>query len=163
MAGKTARISRRMKTALAVTISSAVLLSGCADGIEINSRALDVIGISTAALSRREEPKLTPRAPLVMPPSTQRLPEPGQTPAPSAVAAADPAWPKDRDQERVAVAAEKKRAHASYCRDGNWKERAMDGGEGYTTGPDGPCGSVFSIIGNWMTGGGSSSDAEPNP
>lgn len=151
MAAGTARISGRIRVGMATLVTGAALLGGCADGVEINSPLLDSIGLSTAALSKKEEPRLQPRAPLVMPPSTQRLPEPGQA-RPPAVAAADPAWPKDKDQERVVAAAEKKSRQAEYCRDGNWKERSMDSGYGHTNGPDGVCGSIFSVIGDWFSG-----------
>jgi len=140
-------------------VAVAALLGGCADGIEINSPLLNSLGIATGALGKQEEPKLQPRAPLVMPPSTEKLPEPGQAP-PAAVAAANPAWPKDKDQERVAAAAEKKSRQAQYCRDGNWKERAMDGGESHTIGPDGVCGSIFGVIGDWING---TPASEPTP
>jgi len=161
MAGRTARISRRLRVGLAAVISGAALLGGCADGVEINSPLLDSVGLSTAALSKKEEPKLQPRAPLVMPPSTERLPEPGQAP-PTAVAAANPAWPKDKDQERAATAGQKQAKQAQYCRDGNWKERSMDSGYGHTVGPDGVCGSIFSVIGDWFSGN-SSNAPEPTP
>jgi hypothetical protein len=161
MAGRTARISRRLRVGLAAVISGAALLGGCADGVEINSPLLDSVGLSTAALSKKEEPKLQPRAPLVMPPSTERLPEPGQAP-PTAVAAANPAWPKDKDQERAAAAGQKQAKQAQYCRDGNWKERSMDSGYGHTVGPDGVCGSIFSVIGDWFSGN-SSNSPEPTP
>lgn len=141
-------------------ISGAALLGGCADGVEINSPLLDSVGLSTAALSKREEPKLQPRAPLVMPPNAQRLPEPGQPP--QATAAADTAWPKDRDQERASDAAQKKTRQAQYCRDGNWKERSMDSGYGHTVGPDGVCGSIFSVIGDWFSGN-SPKESSPAP
>ncbi|MFN3743827.1 MAG: hypothetical protein ACK4TL_03895 [Hyphomicrobiaceae bacterium] len=144
-------------------MSSAALLGGCADGVEINSPLLDAVGLSTAALSKREEPKLQPRAPLVMPPSTERLPEPGQAPPAATAAAADPAWPKDKDQERAAAAAQKKSRQAEYCRDGNWQERAMDSGYGHTVGPDGVvCGSIFGMVGDWLRGS-PSKDAETRP
>jgi hypothetical protein len=162
MAGRIARIRRRVRVGLATVISGAALLGGCADGVEINSPLLDAVGLSTAALSKKEEPKLQPRAPLVMPPSTQRLPEPGQA-QPASAAVADPAWPKDRDQERVATAKQKAAAQAEYCRDGNWKERAMDGPQGgATVGPGGVCGSLFSAMGGWF-GSGSSDEREPGP
>jgi hypothetical protein len=162
MAAKTARISRRIRVGMATVITGAALLGGCADGIEVNSPLLNSIGLSTAALSKKEEPKLQPRAPLVMPPSTQRLPEPGSAPAPAAAtAAANPAWPKDKDQERAVAAVQKKSQQAEYCRDGNWKERAMDGGESHTVGPGGVCGSIFGVIGDWFSG--PQPDATPAP
>jgi len=156
-------IGRKLKAGMAATMTAAaVLLSGCADGVEVNSRLLDSVGLSTAALSgNRVEPKLQPRAPLVMPPSTQRLPEPGSAPPPQpgeAVAVGGPAWPKDRDQERVAAARDKDRQQAEYCRDGNWKERAIDNDAGGQKGPQGQCGSIFSVIGGFMSGNPQKSD-----
>ena len=162
MAGSTARISRRLRVGLASAITSAALLGGCADGIEINSPLLDAVGLSTAALSRKEEPKLQPRAPLVMPPSTQRLPEPGQA-EPVATAAVDPSWPKDKDAERRATAKDKAARQAEYCRDGSWKEKSMDGGRGdYTSERAGSCSTIFSVMGGWLSGN-SSSEPEPKP
>ncbi len=153
MAGKTARISRRIRVSLATVISGAALLGGCADGVEVNSPLLDAVGLSTAALSKKEEPKLAPRAPLVMPPSTQRLPQPGEASTPAKpVASADPAWPKDPDQNRVTAAAQKKAAHDEYCRDGNWKERSKDNDFGGRSGPQGACGSIFGVVGDWFSG-----------
>lgn len=154
-------MSRRIRIGLATVISGAALLGGCADGVEINSPLLDSVGLSTAALSKKEEPKVAPRAPLVMPPSSQRLPEPGQAPGP--VVAADPSWPKDRDQERAAAAGQKQSKQAQYCRDGNWKERSMDSGYGHTVGPDGKvCGSIFGFIGDFFSGS-SAPEGNPNP
>jgi hypothetical protein len=147
-------IGRRLRAGLAVT-ATAFLLGGCADGVEVNSRLLDSVGLSTAALTgSKPEPKLQPRAPLVMPPSTQRLPEPGSAPPPQpGELAANAAWPKDKDQERIAQAKDKDRQQAEYCRDGNWKERAIDHDSGGMQGPQGQCGSIFSVIGGIMSGG----------
>jgi hypothetical protein len=155
-----ARTGRRIKTGLAITISAAALLGGCAEGVEVNSRLLDSVGLSTAALTaNRAEPKLAQRAPLVMPPSTQKLPEPGTAPPPQPEVAAGPAWPKDKDQEKVASAQDKARQQAQYCRDGNWKEKALDNDLGGMQGPQGSCGSIFSVIGGFF--GGSTSKYDP--
>lgn len=146
-------IGRRLKTGMAATaVTAAIILSGCAEGVEVNSRLLDSVGLSTAALSAKQpEPKLQPRAPLVMPPTTQRLPEPGSSPQPQpGEMAGNQAWPKDRDQERIALAKDKDRQQAEYCRDGNWKERAMDNDDGGMRGPQGQCGSIFSVIGGFF-------------
>ena len=148
-----ARINRRIKTGLAITISTAALLGGCAEGVEINSRLLDSVGLSTSALTaNRSEPKLAQRAPLVMPPSTQRLPEPGAAAPPPPEVAAGGAWPKDKDHERVASAQDKARQQAQFCRDGNWKERAIDNDFGGMSGPQGNCGTIFSVIGGFFGG-----------
>lgn len=146
-----ASIARRTKISMAMAFSAAVLLGGCADGMEVNGRLLDAVGMSTAALSaKKEEPRVAPRAPLVMPPSDKRLPEPGSEPPP--VVADDASWPKDKDQQRVASAAEKQRQHQQHCRDGNWKERAVDN-DASMQGPLGSCGSLFSF-GKGMFGSG---------
>jgi hypothetical protein len=161
MATNGTRTGRRIKTGLAITISAAALLGGCAEGVEVNSRLLDSVGLSTAALSaNRTEPKLAQRAPLVMPPSTQKLPEPGAVPPPPPEVAAGGAWPKDKDQEKVVSAQEQARQHAQYCRDGNWKERALDNDFGGMSGPKGTCGSIFSVIGGFF---GSGNAPKPDP
>jgi hypothetical protein len=155
-----ASIARRLRTgATATAVAAAVALGGCADGVEVNSRLLDTVGLSTAALSKREEPRLQQRAPLVMPPTTQKLPVPGSAPPPSPEATTAAAWPKDKDQQRVADAADRDRRQQEYCRDGNWKERAMDSGYGHTNGPERICGSIFSVIGGFF--GGSTQKADP--
>lgn len=157
-----ASIGRRLKTGMATAATAGLLLSGCADGnVEVGGRLLDTLGVSTAALSgNRTEPKLAPRAPLVLPPTTERLPEPGSAPAPQpGELAGNAAWPKDKDLERVASAKDKDRRQAEYCRDGNWKERAVDNDFGGQQGPQGTCGSIFSVIGGWI--GGNSKPLDP--
>jgi hypothetical protein len=159
MASIGARTIRRFKVGLAITVAGA-MLGGCADTVEVNSKLLDSIGLSTAALSgRAAEPKMPQRAPLVMPPSTQKLPEPGSSPPPPEVVA-DAAWPKDKDQEKAAQVKEKARQQAQYCRDGNWKERAIDNDFGGTQGPQGQCGTIFSVLGSFFNN--SSSAPEPD-
>lgn len=163
MAAETARISRRFRVGMATLITGAALLGGCSDGVEVNSPLLNSLGVATGAIGQKEEPQLKPRAPLVMPPSTQRLPEPGQPAAAAAASpAANPAWPKDTDQDRIASAAEKKRQHTQYCRDGNWKERAMDPNAGGMQGPAGSCNTIVDWVGN-IFGGGSESAAGDSP
>ncbi len=162
MASATARIRRRLHVGIATVITGAALLGGCADGVEINSPLLNSLGVATGALGKQEEPKLQPRAPLVMPPTTQRLPEPGQPAAAAAVGpAADPSWPKDKEQERIASASQKKRAQQQYCRDGNWKERAMDNDTGGMQGPSGSCNTLVDWIGNMFSGPEYEKDANP--
>ncbi len=159
-----ATIGRKLKSGVAAAATAAVLLSGCADGnVEVGGRLLDTLGISTAALNAnsRAEPKLAPRAPLVLPPSTKALPEPGSAPSPQqqAEGPGGAAWPKDKDQLRVASAKDKELRQAEYCRDGNWKERAVDNDFGGTQGPQGTCGSIFNVIGGFF--GGSSQKPDP--
>jgi hypothetical protein len=162
MANIGARFSRRMRTGAAITITGAALLGGCADGVEINSKLLDSVGLNPSTYSaNRAEPKMAQRAPLVMPPSTQKLPEPGEVPPPPPEVVANAAWPKDRDQEKVAGTKEKARQQAQYCKDGNWKERAIDNDLGGTQGPQGSCGTIFSVIGGFFGDGGSGPEPDP--
>lgn len=139
------------RTALRTAIAAGLVafgLAGCSAGdVELNGRLLDAVGISTAALSSKgKEPKIEPRAPLVLPPDQTRLPEPGSVPAPPTVAA-DQSWPADRDQQKVADAATKAKRQKEFCRDGNWRERAMSDEIGADSGPHGNCGSIFSLFG----------------
>jgi hypothetical protein len=129
----------------------ACALPGCGiDGVELNGKIFDALGVSTSALGPKPEPKLAQRAPLVLPPDPNKLPEPGSAEAP---AIADANWPKDREQQRIASAAEAKRKQDEYCRDGNWKEKAMgDEAAAAAAGPSGSCGSIFSAISKGLFG-----------
>lgn len=131
----------RAGSALAATL----LLSGCADGIDLNGKVFDMMGVSPAAQeARRVEPKLTERAPLVLPPNVNRLPEPGSDVAP---AAAQVAWPDDPEQRKVREAQERERLHLAYCRgDAQWKERALNKDTNPARSPYGPCPSLFGNI-----------------
>ena len=127
--------SRGLKRGIAVVVMSiGASLSGCGgdggiDGIEVNSKLLDAVGLSGNPF-KKEEPKTLSRAPLVLPPDNSRLPEPGAAPQATPVALANnpadnPAWPRDPDQIKAADADAKKKAEAERCRgDGNWKQRA---------------------------------------
>jgi hypothetical protein len=125
-------------------MASAVLLSACADGIDLNGKVFDWMGISPAAQSaRRYEPKISERAPLVVPPDVSRLPEPGSAPAPTKVVA----WPDDPEQRKIREAQERERLHLAYCRgDAQWKERALNKDANAPRSPYGPCPSLFGNI-----------------
>jgi hypothetical protein len=126
-----------------------ILFGGCADGIELNGKVFDLLGVSPAALeASRREPKLAERAPLVMPPNANRLPDPGAAPAPVAEQAN---WPTDPEQRKLAAAEERERLHLAYCRgDIQWKERALKSkdGSGTNLSPYGPCPSIFGGLTN---------------
>jgi hypothetical protein len=142
-----------------LAVALGLVLSGCADGsgLELNGKMFDWIGISPSALAaRRDEPKLADRAPLVIPPDSARLPEPGsgQTVQTAQTAKAAPtvqaaktaptvqaakttptvqsgtAWPEDPDQRKSREAQERERLHQAYCRgDMQWKDRALNPGD----------------------------------
>jgi hypothetical protein len=136
-------------TALAVS----VMLSGCGgfDGVELNGKVFDALGISSSALaSGNKEPKLASRAPLVLPPDTARLPAPGV----DATGAPDVALQlNDPERKRLAALAERERLHKAYCSgEMTWKERAQ-GKPGYQAdeaqkSPYGACGAFGDGLNN---------------
>jgi len=133
---------RRLGRALAA-VATALLLSACADGIELNGKIFDTIGVSSAALdTKRSEPKLAERAPLVMPPDVSRLPDPGSGQAPVVQQAA---WPDDPEARKVRDAKERERLHLAYCRgEIQWKEKAFNKeSAGAPRSPYGPCPTLF--------------------
>jgi len=138
--------SQRLKLLAGVVGTAAsILLGGCADGIELNGKVFDLLGVSPAALeASRREPKLAERAPLVMPPDAKRLPDPGSAPATAATDQSN--WPIDPEQRKLAAAQERERLHLAYCRgDIQWKEKAFNSkdGTGTNLSPYGPCPSIF--------------------
>jgi hypothetical protein len=139
------------RIAIAVTLASGLAGCGAVDGVEFNGKIFDALGVSTGSLGPKAEPKLAQRSPLVLPPDPNKLPEPGSAQQPQP-AVADTNWPKDRDQQKIADAAEAKRKQEEHCRDGNWKEKAMKDEVGAAVGPSGGCGSIFSAISKAITG-----------
>ena len=146
--------ARSRARGFALAMASGLVLSGCADGgLELNGKVFDWIGISPSAIAaRRDEPKLAERAPLVLPPNSTRLPEPGsgQTAQTAQTAQSTTAWPDDPDQRKSREAKERERLHLAYCRgDIQWKDRAMDPqGINVPKSPYGPCPSLFGDIGS---------------
>jgi hypothetical protein len=128
-------------------------LPGCGgiDGVDFNGKIFDAVGL-TGALGKREEPKTEPRAPLVLPPSGEQLRAPGELAA-APVQQADAAWPVDPDKTKAQKESAKKQAQAEYCRDGNWKEKAMKDEIGAAQGPAGNCASIFSVLSKTLFGG----------
>lgn len=144
---------RRRATGWAAACATVIGLAGCGgiDGIELNGKIFDALGVSTGSLGPRPEPKVEQRSPLVLPPVADRLPEPGSAPAP-AVAGNVQSWPVDRDQKKIADAAEAKKKQEEHCQDGNWKEKAMRDEAAASQGPSGGCGSIFSALSKSLFG-----------
>jgi hypothetical protein len=139
------RDRRRKRLAVAVGLMAVMAVGGCADGVELNGKVFDFLGVSPAALeANRREPKLAERAPLVMPPDAKRLPDPDGARPPVTDQAS---WPTDPEQKKLAQAQERERLHLAYCRgDIQWKQRALnskDGTDGTNLSPYGPCPSLF--------------------
>jgi hypothetical protein len=124
-------------------VGAAFALSGCAEGVDLNGKVFDYMGISPAAQAARKfEPQVAERAPLVMPPDSSRLPQPGSGQAPQIAATA---WPDDPEARKQREAQERERLHLAYCRgDVQWKEKALDReAVGAPRSPYGPCPSIF--------------------
>ncbi|MFV0296986.1 MAG: hypothetical protein ACK5JT_12805 [Hyphomicrobiaceae bacterium] len=143
------RIARKSVRVLAcqlVVAAGVIGLGGCSggpDGIELEGKVFDAVGL-TSALGPKVEPKAPERAPLVLPPPGQQLSQPGTVAsAPVESAATDPAWPNDPDKNKVASASKAKAEQDAYCKDGNWKDKAL--GDDFS-GNDGPHGSCTQSI-----------------
>ena len=90
----------------------------------LNGKVFDYIGISPAAQEARKfEPQVAERAPLVMPPNANQLPQPGSGQAP----VVETAWPDDPEARKLREAKERERLHMAYCRgDAQWKEKVLN-------------------------------------
>ena len=135
------RSPRLLLTAMA--LASTLALKGCGgvDGIELNGKLFDWLGVSDAA-QQKSEPKMADRAPLVLPPSVNRLPEPGS----GRTTEQDVAALNDPDLRKAAAAKERARLHEAYCSgEIQWKDKAFKPQDvGANRSPYGPCG----ILGN---------------
>ena len=86
---------------LAVALLLTFALGGCG-GVEFEGKIFDYMGVSGSGTE--EDVKMSQRAPLILPPDTDKLPQPGQ----GAVAVtARPDWPADADRERKRAVAAK--------------------------------------------------------
>jgi hypothetical protein len=149
MASK-ARLSE--SAGLAVALCVALGVGGCsADDVQFNGGIFDAVGLSDSAKAkmRSGDPKIAERAPLVVPPSLDRLPAPGEQPASQDQ---NIAGIKDPDEVKKVSQAELERKQAEYCKV-NYDDAKTRGDE--TTalnaeGPLGPCRpSVLSSIKKW--------------
>jgi hypothetical protein len=132
------------QSAVVAAVCLPLLLAGCGgiDGVELNGKIFDALGVS-AASQTKVEPQMAERAPLVVPPSVTRLPEPGSGQS----ASQDVAALKDPEQQKEAAAKERQRLHEAYCRgDVQWQDKAFKPQDaGAPRSPYGPCGMLGSI------------------
>jgi len=121
------------------------------DDVQFNGGLFDAVGLSDSAKVKSSEPKIAERAPLVVPPTLERLPEPG-------VAAPNDGkidTIQDVDAKKIASKEELERQQAEYCKV-NY-EMAMGRGDETTAlnaeGPLGPCRpSVLNSVKKWNSG-----------
>jgi hypothetical protein len=147
----TARLAKR--AGFAVALCFALGAGGCSmDDVQFNGGLFDAVGLSDSAKAKMKsgDPKVAERAPLVVPPSLDRLPAPGeQQPPPQSQSIAGI---QDPDEVKKVSQAELERRQAEYCKV-NYEDAKGRGDE--TTalnaeGPLGPCRpSVLSSIKKW--------------
>ena len=119
-------------------------VAGCGtDDIQFNGGIFDAVGLNDTKKSAA--PKLAERAPLVVPPSLDRLPTPGEAPQPAQIADI-----KDHDAAKHQSREELEKQQAAYC-EKNYNDPMRRGEEvSMVEGPMGPCRkSVLTAIKKW--------------
>lgn len=136
-----------VKTGSLVGAFAAAALAGCSPGdIQFNGKIFDAVGLN----NQSSGPKVVPikeRQGLVVPPSLDKLPEPGSGQTPD-VALADV---KDPDNVKKVSQADLERQQAAYCKE-HYELAKMRGdlSADNAKGPLGPCrGSIFSSLQSW--------------
>lgn len=100
-------------TAAAAALACAVLVGGCGAGdVAFEGKIFDAMGLNNQ--TKAPEQKLAERAPLVVPPGLDKLPEPGSADQPSGYEG-DLAQIDDPDRKKVTSQAELERQQAEYC------------------------------------------------
>jgi hypothetical protein len=119
-------------------------MAGCGtDDIQFNGGIFDAVGLNDT--KKTGDPKIAERAPLVVPPSLDRLPAPGEAPPPSQIAGInDPDAAKQKSREEL------EKQQAEYC-EKNYDSAIRRGEEAaMVEGPLGPCRkSVLTAIKKW--------------
>ncbi len=113
------------------------------DDVQLNGGIFDAVGLNDTKKSG--DPKLAERAPLVVPPSLDRLPAPGEAPPPTQIAGInDPDAAKQKSREEL------EKQQAEYC-EKNYDDPMRRGEEvSMVEGPLGPCRkSVLTAIKKW--------------
>lgn len=137
------------KSVLTTLVVGATLsLAGCGgvDGVGLNGAMFDWMGISESAMSKKAaDPKVAERAPLVLPPSTAALPEPGSG---RSADVADINFPNDPEQKKAADAKRREQEHLAYCRgEKNWQGQVLKPDDpANRKSPYGPCPSLGNMV-----------------
>jgi hypothetical protein len=139
-------ITVRRAAAAVASLLVAVSVSGCGvDDVELNGKIFDAMGVSPNTKSKGKEPKMVARAPLVLPPSLERLPQPGAQPGSEAT---DIASLADPDKVAAQNQAELEKQQAEYCKKHyDFAKAHGDNEADSATGPLGPCrGSALTAL-----------------
>lgn len=146
-------ITRRATTGLASRLAAVAAtlaclgLAGCGtDGVELNGKLFDAMGVSSSAqAAKREEPRMPTRSGLVVPPSTTAsLPVPGSGAATAAAAAPAESWPTDPEVVHAKVAAAEAAELEVYCNTGIKKGGSAEDFEDLKGSKAKRCGNIWS-------------------
>ncbi len=129
-------------------------LAGCAPGdVEFNGKIFETMGLGQTKTG--SVPKVPERAPLIVPPSLQRLPQPGEVPPQAADAnfPVDPERSSDQKQQQLAA------AQTAYCKENYDKQIAL-GNRTHAETAIGPLGRCQASAFTNLTGGSPLSNLE---
>jgi hypothetical protein len=122
-------------------------IAGCgSDDIAFNGGIFDAVGLSDAGKAKTGDPKIAERAPLVVPPSLDRLPPPGEAAPSSQIADI-----KDPDEAKKLSRVEQEAKQEEFCKK-NYEDPLARGDESATSvvGPLGPCRkSILTAVKKW--------------
>jgi len=118
------------------------------DDVQFNGGIFDAVGLSDAARAKNQsEPEIAARAPLVVPPSLDRLPQPGSE---EEAKNTEIAGIKDHDAANKASKEELARQQAEYCKVHYEQAKAHGQEVDFVEGPLGPCRkSVLTAVKKW--------------
>jgi len=104
------------KIALVVLAGTPFALGGC-NGADVyfDAPILEAAGINLN-VKKNDEEDIPKRSGIVLPPSTEKLPEPGTRTA----AAGEQNWPQDPDKLKKSKEEQEAAAYEKYCREGDW-------------------------------------------
>jgi len=153
MSSRTFRISHPIRGfSLSICLAAAVVTGGCAgfDGVELQGGVFDAMGLSGSGQKKLSEVKVDARPGLVLPPSTEKLPDP----VTGSISAApqDGSWPVDPEDRRAGNRAELEKRHKAFC-ERAIQDHRMRGESGVVMGPMGNCQpGLFGNLGSQIGG-----------
>jgi hypothetical protein len=146
---QTARPAKFLAPALVACLTLGI--AGCGtDDIQFNGGVFDAVGLSDNSKVKSNDPKLAERAPLVVPPTLDRLPPPGEAPPPDQIAGI-----QDPDEQKKLSQDELQAKQEEYCKK-NYDDARMRGDESASgaEGPLGPCRpSILTAVKKYNTSG----------
>lgn len=105
------------RLAIIPALAAAVMLAGCGSGVSIEGPGFEKLGLTG---KKHVEQKVPDRAPLLIPPDPNRLPEP----APQIANARPLNWPTDPDTLIKAEASAAAKKKQDYQEKGDWSKNA---------------------------------------